>query len=317
MNAQHNLKKQFDEQGFIVVPLFSQEQISALREKVLEQFQPGRSGELYIDFYLKEMGDLPFILDDKLNAALKALDPSVIHIPDLNIQINRIDQFGTQQGWHVDCNFEDRQNQPYLAQADYRFLKVGIYLQDDTPEYGGGIDIQPGTHRLFEGTHTNWLKRLWKNFRVKFPHKFPYTRLSMKAGDAVLFDSRLIHRSSTCTVPTNEITKENMKVVLYWDVAGSQDMAEKFYYSLVTRVFDPRMPEAASSFWGNMLSVSFPEDFEARHLAMAEKNGVSFWSHSPRLSAYFKESLRAQGAENSFLTSSFPSHPTRTGLLKL
>lgn len=316
MTSDLNLKKEFYEKGYAVIPLLDKYKVSSLRNKILAQFEPGRSGELYMDFYLKEMGDYPFFFQEKLTATIKAIFPSVIHIPDLNIQVNRIDQFSPQKGWHVDCNFEDRQNLPYLAEPDYHFLKVGIYLQDDTQEFGGGIDVQTGSHRLFEGINKNWIKKIWKKFRMSIAQYYPYIRLPIKAGDAVLFDSRLIHRSSACEIPTNKIAKENTQVVMYWDVAGDQAIAEKFYYSLITRVFNPGLPEAAKIFWGNMLAVDFPDDFGALQIEQAEKDGVSFWSHSPKLSAYFKDSIAAHDAESGFLTSSFPSHPARIGHFK-
>ena len=34
----------------------------------------------------------------------------------------------------------------YIKDPSYRFTKCGIYLQDNTEEWGGGIDILPGSH---------------------------------------------------------------------------------------------------------------------------------------------------------------------------
>jgi hypothetical protein len=304
-----DLKSQYLNQGYIVIPLLNQNETQALREKILNEFNPGESGELYMDFYLKKLGDLDFYLNPKLLGSLKAIFPSIHYIPDLNIQINRIDQFGPKKGWHADCNYEDRQNQPYLRTEDYSCAKVGIYLQDDTLEYGGGIDIQPNSHRLFIHSQKNKIKSLYKKWRLSVSHLYPYRRLAIKAGHAVIFDSRLLHRSSSSSISLSQKDESKSKVVIYWNVTGSKFMAEKYYYSLIARAFDTGVPDHFRLFWENMLSVRFPDDFNEGFIEKANINNVNFWFYSKNLCIFFKDRTSRYGSKTGFFSSNFTSYP--------
>ena len=93
-------------------------------------------------------------------------------------------------------------------------VKCGIYLQDNTADWGGGVDIVRGGHRfpLRTGNHRVdfGTKTLANHVRIVTA----WQRMELKAGDFLAFDSRLPHRS---TLPERGITPPQPKYVIYWD----------------------------------------------------------------------------------------------------
>ena len=69
-----------------------------------------------------------------VNATQSLFGSSYVLIPDLNVQKNACG------GWHVDSGSEIPNR--YLLAQDYMFAKCGVYLQGNTQEWGGGIDLQ-------------------------------------------------------------------------------------------------------------------------------------------------------------------------------
>ena len=86
----------------------------------------------------------------------------------------------------------------YLFQSDYIFGKIGLYLQDNTEEFGGGIDVVVRSHRVWSRFPIPFLNYLFTRLYLKL-HKINNKRrirVPIKAGSVVFFDSRLLHASS-------------------------------------------------------------------------------------------------------------------------
>ena len=107
-------------------------------------------------------------------------------IPDFQIHRNL---FGT---WHVDSGAE--KSAPYLHRKDYKFVKCGIYLQDNSKEWGGGIQLVPKSHLFPIKTQIRKLDHKIKSIRDKFSLKNNILDVPIKAGDFLAFDSRLLHK---------------------------------------------------------------------------------------------------------------------------
>ena len=72
-------------------------------------------------------------------------------------------------GWHRDCGGEESINQckSILSNQEYVFGKIGLYLQDNTEEFGGGIDVVVRSHKV------------WSRFPIPFLN-YLFTRLYLK-----------------------------------------------------------------------------------------------------------------------------------------
>ena len=131
-----------------------------------------------------------------------------------NYHVNRLKTTGI--GWHRDCAGEFRYTycNNLLSKNEYVFGKIGIYLQENSEEIGGGIDLIPKSHiyiknknyfkrkisairlkilQIMQKNFPNLYKLISENFYIKF---LKALKIKAKPGDPVFFDSRVIHRGS-------------------------------------------------------------------------------------------------------------------------
>ena len=137
VNAQ---RTNLDQDGYFTVQgVLGREQISNLRavcdryfRDTGNQIMPAR------DFLaIPELAVIPF--HPAVVEALKSvLGPEYVTIPEYTMQTER---FG---GWHTDAQTE--RHADYLYRPDYLQIQCGIYLQDNVPGLGGGLDVAPKSH---------------------------------------------------------------------------------------------------------------------------------------------------------------------------
>jgi hypothetical protein len=144
-------------------------------------------------------------------------DSDVSLLPPFNIARNYLPHslHTESMGWHRDCNGEEpiKECRNMLKDQKYVFGKIGLYLQDNS-EYGGAIDIVPGSNRDFLKFPIGWSKAtFWIKFFVFIQRYTPFiykrivhtkivasligTRTTdVGAGDVVIFDSRIFHKGT-------------------------------------------------------------------------------------------------------------------------
>ena len=135
----------FTEFGFVIIKdLLSPHEVEKLRlfiqeklafhghERKMNPYQVFLYPELYLlQFKERAVKMLKTVLGEKLCC-----------YPDLVVHHN---MFGY-PGWHTDSNSEGYAK--YLQAPDYKFAKCGIFLQDNTLGWGGGIKLLPKGHKL-------------------------------------------------------------------------------------------------------------------------------------------------------------------------
>jgi hypothetical protein len=50
-------------------------------------------------------------------------------------------------GWHKDTTSQEFAGHLFQWSENYLMVEVAYYLQDNDEEYGGGLDVEPGSHR--------------------------------------------------------------------------------------------------------------------------------------------------------------------------
>jgi len=288
----NSIQEEYCKHGFVKFNLLTKEQVGLLRDEILENSQVGASKELYLDYFLNDFKGLNFFTINGLTNALDDLFTQYYFLPDLNIQINRIDVAGRKSGWHIDCGTEYSLGRDYLFSDRYKFLKVGIYLQDNTMEYGGGIDIQPRSHKLFYIFRNKKLNRILLTIRDLVVNFIPSKRVRIQAGDAILFDSRLVHRSSPSKVAIKNFSKENSKIAIYWTVAGSEYLAKCYNSAMIGRAFDVSSGENAMVFYQKQFSINFPDDFQSKGIEEFLDRKINFITFQKEITNYFKKELQ-------------------------
>ncbi len=199
--------KKFKRNGYISFESgLNNSEISNLRKILLKDIKDGDTSEFFIDYALKNNEVYKTLFLKNIVKKLKKISENVYYLSDLNIQINKINNSGRKKGWHIDANFEHYLKSDYLFSQDYRFYKVGIFLQDNSLTYGGGIDLKKGSHKSFKDFGKKTINFLYRSIINQIPiRKY---RVPIKPGDVVIFDSRLAHASSSSQVSTNKIKKK-------------------------------------------------------------------------------------------------------------
>lgn len=268
--------------------VFDKDQVKALRKLIAPHFANMVTGGLFIDFALKNEIILKSILHDKIISFLKKLSSTVIYHPDLHIMVNNIDQRGAKKGWHIDSGWENSHFKKYLFSKDYRHYKVGIFLQDDSLEYGGSIEVQKGGHDSFRPRNSIYVSTLCQRILSKFnDFSKPRVRIPAKAGDVLIFDSRLPHASASAKIPHNEIPLDKKKMILYWDVSGNQLDAKSFYFSELERTY---MGDHTCFLYDQTLALD-KSDFSEEILKVFDEKGIELMLSPDGISHYFKSQL--------------------------
>lgn len=185
----------------------------------------------------------------KVVQALKiALGAPYVQWMDFQIQRN---MFG---GWHIDAGSEN--NASYLSSKEYAFVKCGLFLQDTTKEFGGGIDVGLFSHYKYKARSRIFKRVVNLGYTFLFP-LFKHT-LKINVGDFVFFDSRLLHSSSMPEKITLKdvrdysvypLPHENAKYVLYWNTCNSFSMEGFMTNSMIRALRDEYVPKAKEVFF--------------------------------------------------------------------
>ena len=129
--------------------------------------------------------------------------------------------------WHKDTSAQLKAGHRFHFAPDYAMVQCAIYFQDNTVEYGGGVDVIPGSHRAAD-SYSSPLQRVANRLRKKglWFEKSGGTSVMSKAGDLVLFDFRIDHRGTPAA--RTPIPPEARKFALF--IAASADNAHARAY---------------------------------------------------------------------------------------
>jgi Phytanoyl-CoA dioxygenase (PhyH) len=223
-------KQCFQRDGYLLVPgVLSPEQVNLLRDffrrKFLSPDGPKYLGDgkgLLFDVFNRypEVRWLLFhpptlaVLRDLLGPDFVVLREAAAHYQ----------QFGT---WHKDTTSQENAGHRFQWDGDYLFVEVAYYLQDNSPEFGGGLDVERGSHRMPDrfrvprsrfGRGVKKIQSLFGRVVKKIQKTFirPTTRaysIPNKAGDLVIFDFRINHRATP--QPSSPLREDREKIAVF------------------------------------------------------------------------------------------------------
>jgi hypothetical protein len=306
-----SLDAEFAREGFVRTAVFPPHEVEELRQEI-RQCLAGRNQALQAagipparDLTSRDLLGCPRVLAAIAHPRIAAVLRGVLgegcqYLPDFEVHVN---QYGIGSGgWHIDCGSEIPAD--YLLEPNYRFVKCGIYLQDNGPELAGGIDVLPRAHRWFPpfgGTHTRFRAQL---LATEVAKRWKAHRVMTKPGDFVTFDSRLPHRGSA---PGKAITSQisashsanndfsgiippgREKMVIYFD-ACRRGYAQSFLENSVRRARDEMALPATRRYRAQYLGLRYPDDFpapfrarlEAERVELADYRGAdkNYWTNN-------------------------------------
>lgn len=276
----------------MVPQVLGSREVEVLRDVLHDTFGAGASTKRLLlashTLRIPEVYLLPF-RERIVNALKQIVGGAYTMFANFNVQRN---QFG---GWHTDAASEG--NAPYLLGSDYRFIKCGIFLQQDTRDWGGAIQVVPGGHRFPLG---QWDTRV--NFKLKrianhVGQKWFARPLDISAGDFVAFDYRLPH-SATWPQPQNRgevtdgtmagIARDRTKFAIYWDIGSTECATNYLRHSAKRAEHEELGRKSLEPFFTDYLSLRFPDDYPRDfvsavtaagiHIATLDRAAASTWA---------------------------------------
>jgi hypothetical protein len=220
-----------------------------------------------------------------VQASKEIFGEPVLYVNDIVVQRNVLPK--AQISPHLDSQSEYRylDDRSHLLNPDFLFAKVGIYLQDNTRETGGGIDIFERGHRLI-GNGVYFRYQIYKRIlRPLMARRMK--RLDTKAGDVLIFDCRLPHRptfgEAFQTMERHEgipsVPEDLAKYTIYWEVTKAGD-EQPFVTTMKARAVNEEMKKPADTYRKrcNYLGLVYPDDYPADLVEALDKSNVSIFS---------------------------------------
>ena len=208
-----NQTQTFDVKGYVhVEDVIDANTVAELRALFLAELARLNT-RLLIDSALQYPQMLELLRRPKLlNTITEILGKPFLVLPPTSVDHNRFGQF------HTDTSGMEMAGWTIHKDPDFRVLVLGVYLQDNN-DYGGGLRVVPGTHRepdvfvamlkkkheIREKVDRSAVRTLLKkvsrgrlfNWRVDALDNAPnQVDVPTKAGDALMWDVRLVHRAS-------------------------------------------------------------------------------------------------------------------------
>lgn len=257
----------FRRDGYAIVPRkLGESEVNALREVSATLFEGDSREASPLDVLGAE--EIAALVFDELGVQfLHALlgEPYVVY-PNVAMRRNFF------VGRHVDQAFTGP-GREHVWEPDYCHVSVSVYLQENTEEAGGGIDVVPGSHLTsFDGFGQT-------RSQVKTALALPeYAEQLVRAepapGDLLIKHARLLHGS---TVPADESAAKARDKYGFAYSAGRLDAFEnnRFVTHLATkRVNVLRGEQVRHPRHTQEMALSYPRDFPESFRARAERAGV-------------------------------------------
>ena len=271
-NLQSNFQKlaikSFNNHGvFYITGIYSKNEVEILRNNLDLLYKENGNNRARLikdikDIDLKKKLSKVFMNHSVLNLMSDIFPNSDVSLlPSFEVVKNYLphstDTIGT--GWHRDCGGQlgIDECRKHLSSKEFIFGKIGIYLQDNS-DYGGAIDIIPGSNRdyfrLLKSYQFSKLcifslfllqKKILPLYKIIVRTKVVNYLMgaittNVKAGDAVVFDYRLWHQGTSAspsiekgliynhkTLQAN-LPKEKTKYVFYCQFGNS--LGTKSYF---------------------------------------------------------------------------------------
>ncbi|MGV3345585.1 phytanoyl-CoA dioxygenase family protein [Enterobacteriaceae bacterium LUAb1] len=255
-----NISEDMYDQGYVVIPqIIDKNEISLIRENYISiSRQSGLATLLPCDI-LKHPQIFAVLLKEKVIMAIRQLFGRNFSLfPDFTIRES------VYIPWHNDAYFLPPEVIDPLAPL--QFMQCAIYLQDNDPELGGGITLIPCSHRLGKSTVSSMLA---------LPEVYEKMVMS-KAGDLILWDSRMTHRSSG-----PDQAPDRTQLALQWSVSASEKYAAAYLSYLRSRSqqsvhVGDFLPESAMPYFADMVNVVFPDSFHPESLRQMAQQHIQF-----------------------------------------
>lgn len=214
----------FQKNGFAYFKnVFSGNEVATMRQQVLEIFKkPSEfAGDwddkppltaIRADLFNRYQQLRWIFYKPEIHAALKKiLGDDIGFVPE---SVAHYKGFGS---WHKDTTSQENTGMHSQHEADWLMVECAVYMQDNVKEYGGGLDVVPGSHKskddFLSKKGNNVVDRLLNKVSTKMVQNKKSKQafhIPSKAGDFIFFNKKLDHRASPCKSPNVPVDKEKL-----------------------------------------------------------------------------------------------------------
>ena len=209
------LAKDYFENGYVIVPaVLSAEEVAELRadlrpkfDRAVEDRNPGDTVQYLFDPFSHYEKTRKIILNPRALAVVTEI---------LGARPALVREFAAQlknySGWHKDTTCLERAGVTYHWEKDFSFMTFTCYLQDNSEERGGGLDVAPGSwiwpdryvdaKPRKETRPSFWAKLFGKKADIRNDYGYEiksfdhFYTIPSKAGDLILFNRKIDHRAT-------------------------------------------------------------------------------------------------------------------------
>jgi hypothetical protein len=232
LNAQQ--KQRFEEDGYLLIPgVLNDVEVAKLRKALLDHFEihldTTKSEPQFLTDIFSRFPDIRWVLfHDGLLAALRELlgeDFAVLR--ESAVHLNNFSS-----GWHRDTHSQEQAGKTFHWNDDYLMVEAALYLQENDDEFGGGLDIYPGSHRVPDDPPGGLLTTVSAQRTRLFGDK-GFVRVRSKPGDLVIFHFRARHRST----PSKHQTPppDRQKIALFMACSRNNSYVDLYHDYLESR----------------------------------------------------------------------------------
>ena len=212
-------RSRFNRDGYLIVPsVLSGGQVERLRTFFRPMFDrppaerhPGDTDHILFNIFVR-YPEVRWLLFHRaaLQALRSLLGDDLVLLRESAAHLNHF------APWHKDTTAQERAGYRFHLERDYLMVEAGYYLQENSVERGGGLDVEPGTHlepdTRLSPPRRSLAERAWHRLRGRTRPERPPLAVPTKPGDLLIFDFRLNHRAS---VPSREPTPEHEKMAIF------------------------------------------------------------------------------------------------------
>lgn len=178
------LERSYLQNGFVVIDLLSAAQIEALR-KLYQQEQFPPTGTFYLTIW-KDAPEHRLMIHEQIQKIIAASYQQLLFDYKPVISSFAVKKPGAGSGWHP------HQDDTFVDEKKYTSLSIWIPLLD-TNAANGTLAVLPGSHSVYNGPRSPNIPQPFRDQIDSIAAKL--IDIDLKAGQAVIFDHRLIHGS--------------------------------------------------------------------------------------------------------------------------
>lgn len=240
---------QFDDQGYVVIEAaLSADQVSGLRRFFADELfagkpryegdvsapvlPEGRGGGVRHDIFARYPELRELMVNPRTLGALRSLlGDDFVFVPEMAAHDSRYGH------WHKDTTPMERDGLDFHKQPDFKMVQCAIYFQDND-EYGGGLDVVPGSHREPDHTPPAPKLTLFDRVRAKLgiakpgpppPVEPNAISIESRAGDLVIFNVLLNHQATQPRIcGTNEVPDEHRKFAVFFICSANNERPHQY-----------------------------------------------------------------------------------------